>query len=99
MRFLDWNDEDESTAWLQHATDMGQHGVEPHDVLEHAVRERDGRKSPAEHAILHLDARRLVQRARSVRRPLRQVRFVLYDRAALQAFREVWAEKQKKGLE
>jgi hypothetical protein len=31
--------------------------------------------------------------------PLRQVRFVLYDRAALQAFREVWAEKQKKGLE
>jgi O-acetyl-ADP-ribose deacetylase (regulator of RNase III) len=30
---------------------------------------------------------------------LGQVRFVLYDRAALQAFREAWAEKQKKGLE
>ncbi len=30
---------------------------------------------------------------------LRQVRFVLYDRAALQTFRGVWAEKRKKGLE
>ncbi len=30
---------------------------------------------------------------------LRQVRFVLYDRAALQAFLEVWTEMRKKGLE